>query len=67
MCLNPKLKEQAERLYDGCVNGLPFEVGRYNRETEAAFDEARQMVSDPNIKTFANSDEMFADIRSKIK
>ena len=44
--------------------GIPFKVSRpkYNRETLDAIDEARQMLLDPNLKTFSNADDMFAEL-----
>ena len=44
--------------------GIPFKLvkPRYNQETEDAIEEARRMLADPNLKTFKNVDEMFAEL-----
>ncbi|MCL2062467.1 MAG: type II toxin-antitoxin system RelB/DinJ family antitoxin [Firmicutes bacterium] len=44
--------------------GIPFKLARprYNAETEAALLQARQMLADPNLKTFSNVDDMFAEL-----
>ena len=49
--------------------GIPFKLAkpRYNRETEEAILEARNMLADPNLKTFSNLDEMFAELDKKKK
>ena len=47
-------------------HGLPFEVKhqpRYNAETEAAFEEARQIMKNPSAyKGYTSVDEMFKEI-----
>ena len=49
-------------------NGLPFEVKqpRYNAETEAAMEDARQIVSKikngEKVKTYSSASEMFKAI-----
>jgi len=49
-------------------HGLPFEVKqrRYNEETEAAFEEARQIIKNPSAyKGYTNVNEMFKEILSE--
>ncbi|MCL2722265.1 MAG: type II toxin-antitoxin system RelB/DinJ family antitoxin [Treponema sp.] len=47
------------------VGGLPFEMKqpRYNAETEAAIQEARDIMNGKKIvKSYSNADELFAEL-----
>ena len=45
--------------------GIPFEIrtDRPNKETIAAMLEAENIAKDPNVKGYADLDEMFADLK----
>jgi len=44
--------------------GIPFKLTkpRYNQQTEYAVAEAMEMLQDPNLRTFKNAEEMFAEL-----
>ena len=46
--------------------GFPFEIVRYkpNATTQAAIQEAKQLLNDPNAKTFTSMEELRADLLS---
>ena len=45
--------------------GIPFEIrtDRPNKETIAAMLEAENIAKDPNVKSYTDLDEMFADLK----
>jgi len=46
--------------------GFPFEIVRYkpNAVTQAALEEAEQLLRDPNARTFASMEDLRADLLS---
>ena len=52
------------------VGGLPFEMKqpRYNAETEAAMQEAREIMSGKKkVKSYSSADELFAELDAEHK
>ena len=52
------------------VGGLPFEMKqpRYNAETEAAMQEAREIMSGKKkVKSYSSADELFAELDMEYK